>query len=46
MGRLALRAAFERHGLTFTLINEVACDAAASAHLLEFDSVRGIWRGA
>jgi hypothetical protein len=42
-GPLALRAGFGRQGLTFTQINEVACDAAASAHLLEFDSVHGRW---
>jgi glyceraldehyde 3-phosphate dehydrogenase len=46
MGRLALRAAWDRRvsgeqALTFTCVNEIACDAAGSAHLLEFDSVHG-----
>lgn len=43
MGRLALRRGFGRQGLTFARVNEVACDAAASAHLLQFDSVHGRW---
>ncbi|WPL17040.1 Glyceraldehyde-3-phosphate dehydrogenase 3 [Thiorhodovibrio winogradskyi] len=48
MGRLGLRAAWDRLGageqpLAFTRINEIACDAAGSAHLLEFDSVHGRW---
>jgi glyceraldehyde 3-phosphate dehydrogenase len=44
MGRLALRAARDRDDgpdLAFVHINEIACDAAGSAHLLEFDSVHG-----
>jgi glyceraldehyde 3-phosphate dehydrogenase len=43
MGRLALRAAWDEPGLQFVHINEVACDAAGSAHLLKFDSVHGRW---
>lgn len=46
MGRLALRAAMDRVAgtdLSFTRINEIACDAAGSAHLLQFDSVHGRW---
>ncbi|MFP4245924.1 MAG: ArsJ-associated glyceraldehyde-3-phosphate dehydrogenase [Halochromatium sp.] len=50
MGRLALRAALDRApgpgasaALTFTRVNEIACDAAGSAHLLQFDSVHGRW---
>jgi glyceraldehyde 3-phosphate dehydrogenase len=43
MGRLALRAGLGREGLTFTHVNETACDAAAAAHLLQFDSVHGTW---
>ncbi len=48
MGRLALRAAIDRAAnastsLSFTRINEIACDAAGSAHLLQFDSVHGRW---
>jgi len=46
MGRLALRAALNRPasaGLVFNRINEIACDAAGSAHLLQFDSVHGRW---
>jgi glyceraldehyde 3-phosphate dehydrogenase len=44
MGRLALRAAWARDdapALAFTHVNEIACDAAGSAHLLAFDSVHG-----
>lgn len=41
MGRLGLRAGWNRPGLRFVQINEVSCDAAASAHLLKFDSVHG-----
>lgn len=43
MGRLALRAGWGREDLEFTHINEIACNAEASAHLLEFDSVHGRW---
>ena len=47
MGRLALRAAWDRTGgepaFEFHQINEIACDAAGSAHLLQFDSVHGRW---
>ncbi|MBK5968922.1 MULTISPECIES: ArsJ-associated glyceraldehyde-3-phosphate dehydrogenase [Thiorhodovibrio] len=48
MGRLALRAAWGRlsegeRAQGITRINEIACDAAGSAHLLEFDSVHGRW---
>ncbi len=45
MGRLALRAIFDRPelGLTVVHINEIAADAACMAHLTEFDSVHGRW---
>lgn len=45
MGRLALRALFDRPelGLTVVHINEIAADAACMAHLTEFDSVHGRW---
>jgi glyceraldehyde 3-phosphate dehydrogenase len=43
MGRLGLRAAWESRNLQFAQINEIACDAAGSAHLLQFDSVHGTW---
>jgi glyceraldehyde 3-phosphate dehydrogenase len=43
MGRLGLRAAWGAPELQFTHINEIACDAAGSAHLLQFDSVHGRW---
>ena len=43
MGRLGLRAAWGRDGLEFVRINEIAADAAGTAHLLKFDSVHGIW---
>ena len=43
MGRLALRVGWDMQGLNTARINETACDAAGSAHLLKFDSVHGIW---
>ncbi|MGK2938552.1 MAG: ArsJ-associated glyceraldehyde-3-phosphate dehydrogenase [Solirubrobacteraceae bacterium] len=43
MGRLALRAAWDRPDLTVACINELRADAATSAHLLMFDSVHGRW---
>lgn len=46
MGRLALRAAWGKPGLSFVHINDPAGDAAALAHLLQFDSVHGRWDAA
>lgn len=43
IGRLALRAAFDWPELEFVHINDPAADAATFAHLLNFDSVHGIW---
>jgi glyceraldehyde 3-phosphate dehydrogenase len=43
MGRLGLRAGWNRDALSFTRINEIAGNAACSAHLLQFDSVHGTW---
>ena len=43
MGRLALRAGWDRPDLEFVHVNEVAGGAATAAHLLEFDSVQGRW---
>ena len=43
MGRLALRAGWERPELEFVHINEPAGSAETSAHLLIFDSVHGRW---
>ncbi len=43
MGRLALRAAWDRPELEFAHINELHGDAETSAHLLTFDSVHGRW---
>ncbi len=43
MGRLALRAAWDRDDLRFVHINELHGDAATAAHLLCFDSVHGRW---
>lgn len=43
MGRLALRAGWARGDMQFVHINEPACPASTSAHLLEFDSVHGRW---
>ncbi|TCT25754.1 ArsJ-associated glyceraldehyde-3-phosphate dehydrogenase [Thermomonas haemolytica] len=46
MGRLALRAAWGKPGLSFVHINDPAGDAATLAHLLQFDSVHGRWDAA
>ena len=43
MGRLALRQAFDWPEFEFVHINEIATDAAGSAHLLHFDSAHGRW---
>ena len=43
MGRLGLRAGWGRDGLSFAQVNDIATDAAGSAHLLKFDSVHGTW---
>ena len=43
MGRLGLRAAWGRDGFAVVQVNEIAADAAGSAHLLKFDSVHGVW---
>jgi len=43
MGRLGLRAGWNRAGIRFVQVNEIAADAAGSAHLLQFDSVHGTW---
>jgi glyceraldehyde 3-phosphate dehydrogenase len=43
MGRLALRAAWDRDDLEFVHVNELHGDAATAAHLLCFDSVHGRW---
>lgn len=43
MGRLGLRTGWGRSNLAFVHLNEIACDAAGSAHLLNFDSVHGRW---
>jgi glyceraldehyde 3-phosphate dehydrogenase len=43
MGRLGLRAGWGRAGFAVVRVNEIATDAAGSAHLLQFDSVHGTW---
>jgi len=43
MGRLGLRAGWGKPELRFVRVNEIATDAAGSAHLLKFDSVHGTW---
>jgi glyceraldehyde 3-phosphate dehydrogenase len=44
MGRLALRAAFDWPELEFVHINDPAGNAETLAHLLNFDSIHGIWQ--
>ena len=43
IGRLALRAAWDRELFEVVQINDPAADAATFAHLLNFDSVHGRW---
>jgi glyceraldehyde 3-phosphate dehydrogenase len=43
MGRLGLRAGWGRVGMEVAQVNEIATDAAGSAHLLKFDSLHGTW---
>ncbi len=43
MGRLALRAGWQRDDLEFVAVNEPAASAENMALLLEFDSVQGRW---
>jgi glyceraldehyde 3-phosphate dehydrogenase len=43
MGRLALRAGWDRTDIEFVHLNELEGDAATCAHLLEFDSIHGRW---
>jgi glyceraldehyde 3-phosphate dehydrogenase len=43
MGRLALRAGWDRTDLEFVHVNELHGDATSAAHLLCFDSVHGRW---
>jgi glyceraldehyde 3-phosphate dehydrogenase len=44
MGRLTLRAIWQKHGIACIRINDPAGDAATLAHLLNFDSVHGRWQ--
>jgi glyceraldehyde 3-phosphate dehydrogenase len=43
MGKLGLRAGWDRPDLEFVHINETKGDAECHAHLLEFDSIHGRW---
>ena len=43
IGRLSLRAGWNRTGFEWVRINEINMDAAGCAHLLNFDSVQGRW---
>ena len=43
MGRLGLRAGWSSDAYAFVQVNEIATDAAGSAHLVKFDSVHGTW---
>lgn len=43
IGRLALRAAWDRDDIEVVHLNESAADGTVTGHLLEFDSVHGRW---
>jgi len=43
MGRLGLRAGWNKDEFEVVQVNEIASDATGSAHLLKFDSVHGTW---
>lgn len=44
IGRMVLRAAWERDDFSFVQINDPGGDVATLAHLLNFDSVHGRWQ--
>jgi glyceraldehyde 3-phosphate dehydrogenase len=44
MGRLSFRAAFDWEEIEFVQINDPAGNAETLAHLINFDSVHGIWK--
>ena len=46
IGRLVLRALWDRENIEITHINDPFGDANGAAHLLEFDSVHGRWNKA
>jgi glyceraldehyde 3-phosphate dehydrogenase len=43
MGRLSLRAGWNKSPLKFIQVNEIQGDISCAAHLMEFDSVHGRW---
>ena len=43
MGRLTMRAAWDKKDIRFLRVNDPAGDAATFAHLLNYDSVHGKW---
>jgi glyceraldehyde 3-phosphate dehydrogenase len=43
MGRLGLRAGWSMPEFDIVRVNEITTDATGSAHLLQFDSVHGVW---
>jgi glyceraldehyde 3-phosphate dehydrogenase len=45
IGRLAARSIAARGGIELAQINDPGADAATAAHLFEFDSVHGRWKG-
>ena len=46
VGRLVLKALWDRENIEITHINDPFGDANGAAHLLEFDSVHGRWNKA
>lgn len=44
MGRLGFRAGWNKQVFQLVQVNEIATDAAGSAHLLKFDSAHGTWQ--
>ena len=44
MGRLFLRAAWDNKEFNIIAINELHGDVKTAAHLLEFDSIHGVWK--
>ncbi len=44
IGRLILRASWERDALDIVAINEIASDAKTMGHLLKYDSIHGTWQ--
>lgn len=44
MGRLVVRALSHHKEVQITHVNEIGCDVKTAAHLMQFDTVHGVWK--